>query len=546
MNLRRVIRYKNEWTYLTAVPAYLGQRAIIVVSLGAGLVGLETPPARLNLEMKPYGISGVRTDRKATPVFNNKVDRDFGLDAKYGLSKSLTLDLTYNTDFAQVEDDTQQVNLTRFNQFFPERREFFLEGLGIFGFGGGSGAGTGGGGGGGGNTPVMFFSRRIGLNNSRSVPIAGGGRLTGRAGANSIGVLSIQSREDELSKSRATNFTVVRVKHDLLRRSNVGVLYTRRDETIREGASTGQTIGMDGLYSFSPALNVNAYYARTEKPGVKDGNVSHVARFDYNGDRYGFQAERLLVGEHFDPEIGFLRRSDFARDFVQARFSPRPKRDHWKRVRRFLYTGNVEYIESTKGHVEFREQEGNVQIEFFNSDRANINYTRDYEFLPKAFAIASDVTVPAGGYTYQNVLASYGIGTQHTLSGTVLFQQGSLYGGTKRTLGLAGGRTELSSQLVLEPSVSFNWVDLPWGTFTTSVMTERTTHTLSPRMFVSALTQYASSSHTLSTNARFRWEYRPGSEMFIVYSDGRDTVPAGFPPIVNRAFIIKMNRLFRL
>src|SRR6185503_1415988 len=212
-NMRRTIRYKNEQTYLTAMPSFVGMRATQMVSLATTLVGLETPPSSLNLEVKPYGISGIRTDRKATPAFDNKVDRNAGLDAKYGLSKSLTLDLTYKTDFAQVEDDTQQVNLTRFNQFFPERREFFLEGLGIFGFGGGSGTGSGGG-----NTPVLFFSRRIGLNSGQPVPIAGGGRLTGRVGADSIGVLSIQSREDTLSKSRATNFTVVRVKHDLLRR----------------------------------------------------------------------------------------------------------------------------------------------------------------------------------------------------------------------------------------------------------------------------------------------------------------------------------------
>ncbi len=551
-NMRRTIRYKNEQTYLTAMPAYVGMRATQMVSLAATLVGLETPPKALNLELKPYGISGIRTDRKATPAFDNKVDRSAGLDAKYGLSKSATLDLTYKTDFAQVEDDTQQVNLTRFNQFFPERREFFLEGQGIFAFGGGgasAGGGGGGMGGGGGpsNTPVLFFSRRIGLNNGRPVPIAGGGRLTGRTGAYSFGVLNIQSQKDDPSSSQATNFTVVRLKRDLLRRSNVGVLYTGRNETTREGAPTGQTIGADGLLSLSPALNVNAYYARTEKPGVTRGNTSYLGRFDYNADRYGLQAERLKVGETFNPEVGFLRRTDFARDFLQARFSPRPARNRMKAIRRFIYLGNIEYIANNLGRLDFREQEGQFEIEFFNSDRVNIDYTRDYEFIPKAFAIASsNVTVPAGGYTYQNLLMSYSMGTQHALSGNVSYQQGSLYGGTKRTLGLGAGRTELTPQFALEPSFSLNWIDLPWGKLTTSVVTERTTYTITPRMFVSVLTQYASSSHTLSTNARFRWEYHPGSEMFVVYSDGRDTVPTGFPPIVNRAFIIKMNRLFRL
>ena len=538
VQLRRIVRWKNEWAYITTLPAHLGVRAIFYASLFAELVGLETPSGGVNLELKPYGISGIRTDRAATPPLNNKIDRDVGLDAKYGLSKSLTLDLTYNTDFAQVEDDTQQVNLTRFNLFFPERREFFLESQGLFSFGTGTGN-TGS------NTPVLFFSRRIGLNNGRPVPIAGGARLTGRVGANSIGFLNIQAREDEVSNSRSTNFTVLRAKRDILRRSNVGVLYTKRNETTQGGVPSGQTFGLDGLYSLSPALNVNAYYARTEKPGVTGDSASYLTRFDYNADRYGFQVERLKVGDRFNPDVGFLRRTDFKRHFSQVRFSPRPARNRMKAIRRFIYLGNIDYIENNRGRLDFREQEGQFQIEFFNSDRLDLDYTRDYEFIPKPFAIASNVTVPQGGYTYQSFLTSYFAGRQHKLSGTVSLQQGSLYGGNKRTLGLSGARTDLTAQLALEPGFSLNWVSLPWGKFTSSVITERTTYTITPRMFISALTQYNSSSHTFSTNARFRWEYRPGSEMFIVYSDGRDTSLGGFPPLVSRAVIVKVNRLLR-
>jgi hypothetical protein len=202
INIRRTIRYKNEWTYLTPMPAALAQRAIWLVSLGATLVGVEPPPASMNLELKPYAIADLRTDVRANPSFSNRTDRNFGGDAKYGLTQGLTLDLTYNTDFAQVEDDTQQVNLTRFNQFYPERRDFFLEGVGIFSF-----ANTGGSG----NTPVVFFSRRIGLNNGRAVPIAGGARVSGRLGDYSVGLLNIQSKKDLASLSPATNFSVVRV-----------------------------------------------------------------------------------------------------------------------------------------------------------------------------------------------------------------------------------------------------------------------------------------------------------------------------------------------
>jgi hypothetical protein len=549
INLRRIIGWKNEWTFLSPPPAYLGQRSIIAVSQAATLVGLELPNSRRLLELKPYGISGLRTNVAARPPFRNKGDRDLGGDAKYAVTKALTLDLTYNTDFAQVEDDTQQVNLTRFNLQFPERRDFFLEGQGLFNFGN---SGVGGGGGGSGNTPVLFFSRRIGLNDSnKPVAIAGGGRLTGRVGPYSLGVLNIQAERLPAigvdPASNATNFSVVRLKRDLFRRSNIGMLYTRRTETVQGGVPAGETYGVDGLYSFSPALNVNGYIAGTRRVGIRDRhNSSHLVHFDYNVDRYGLQLEHVGVGTGFNPQVGFLRRSDFQRSFAFARFSPRPARTHMKTIRRFVYSGNVEYIGNNDGRLDFREQEGQFQMEMVNGDGFNLDYTRDFEFIPRPFEIATDVTVPVGGYTYQNLLTSYTFGVQRTLSGSVSYQQGALYGGDKRTLGFSSGRLKLSSKLAFEPGVSANWVSLPYGSFITTVLTNRTTYTLSPRMFGSALVQYASSSHTMSTNARFRWEYRPGSELFVVYSDGRDTSLAGFPKLTNRAFIVKVTKLFRL
>ena len=542
INLRRIIGWKTEWVFLSTPPAYLGNPSILAVSKAATLIGLEVPETRKMVEIKPYAISGLRTDLAAKEPFANKGDKHFGADVKYGITKSLTLDLTYNTDFAQVEDDTQQVNLTRFNLQFPERREFFLEGQGLFAFGN---TRTIGGGGGSTNTPVLFFSRRIGLNNGRPVPIAGGGRLTGRAGAYSIGLLNIQSKTDLPSASNATNFSVLRVRRNILRRSNVGVLYTRRMETGRGVAPPGETFGVDGLYSLSTAFNINGYYARTKTAGFQGDDHSHLVSFDYGDDRYGLQAQNLAVGADFNPQTGFLRRTDFKRNFVQARFSPRPSRNHWKSIRRFVYSANVEYIENNAGRLDFREQEGLFAIEMLNGDQFNLDYTRDYEFIPKAFEISRAVYVPVGGYTYNNFLASYTLGTRRSLSGNVSYQEGQLYNGTKRSIGLSSGRLKMSSQLAVEPTISFNVVDLPYGQFTTSVISARTTFTLNPRTFVSALTQYASGSRTFSTNARLRWEYRPASELFVVYSDGRDTTLKGYPALVNRAFIVKINRLLR-
>ena len=209
VNFRRFVQWKNEFSFVVPMPASFGFAGIYQFSLGGTLVGLEAPPGGKNLEIKPYGISGVTTDRRATPPISDALDGDLGLDVKYGVTQNLTADFTYNTDFAQVEVDEQQVNLTRFSLFFPEKREFFLEGRGIFEFGG---ARQGFRGVGSGDTPFLFFSRRIGLSQGRAVPILGGARLTGKVGRYTIGLLDIQTDDAVDAGALATNFGVVRLK----------------------------------------------------------------------------------------------------------------------------------------------------------------------------------------------------------------------------------------------------------------------------------------------------------------------------------------------
>ena len=376
------------------------------------------------------------------------------------------------------------------------------------------------------NTPVMFFSRRIGLNAGRPVPIAGGGRLTGRAGAYSVGVLNIQSREDEGAAAKPTNFSVVRLKRDLLRRGNVGLLYTRRQETGSGAAEPGETFGVDGLFSLSPAFNINTYYARTRNHTIRGKDDSYLASLDYNGDRYGLQAQSLRVGTNFNPQVGFMRRTDFQRRFLQGRFSPRPGRDHWKGVRRFIYMGNVEYIENNAGRLDFREREGQFEIEMLNTNRVTVDYTNDYEFIPAAYDISPGVTVPAGGYSYQNLLASYSMGTQNPVSGNLSYQQGSLYDDMKRAVGFGGGRIELSSQFALEPQC-FDQLGRPAVRQVHDRGHQRTAYTITPRMFVGALT----------CNVRRHVHHQRASadatraaRMFVVHGDGRDRRSAASPP----------------
>ncbi len=552
--LGRAIRWKNEQTYLTPVPASAGPGEFRL-SVAGTLTGVEVQPGNRTLEVKPYAIGSLATDVNAVPRISNDGDGDFGFDVKYGVTQNLTADFTYNTDFAQVEVDQQQVNLTRFSLFFPEKREFFLEGQGIFDFGrgvtiigGGSGGVQRGGGGffGGGDVPTLFFSRRIGLESGQAVPILGGGRLTGKAGKFSIGAVNIQTDDAPSVGALSTNFTVLRVKRDILRRSRIGGIFTGRSVST-VGAGSNEVYGLDALFSFYDNVNFNGYYARTRTPGLDGDDASYQGRFNYTGDRYGFELDHLRVGDHFNPEIGFLRRDDFRRTFTTARFSPRPA--SIRAVRQFTWEASLDYIQNGAGLIETRIAQARFETEFENTDRFGVDVQQSYELLVQPFAIATDVTIPVGAYDFEDFFVSYSMGAQRRVSGNLSFQRGEFFGGHITAVGFGGGfgggRVEVTRQFSIEPGLSINRIDLPQGNFTATLVQSRVTYTLTPRMFVGGLLQYNNSTDSFSTNVRLRWEYQPGSELFVVYNDQRDTSLRGTPFLENRAFIVKFTRLFR-
>jgi hypothetical protein len=537
-NARRVIKYKNEMSHLTPVPQALGGNGVFYPSLAATLVGLEVPAGSRNLEIKPYAVSNLTTDRLATPQVSNKVGGDLGLDVKYGVTQNLIADFTYNTDFAQVEADEQQVNLTRFSLFFPEKREFFLENPGLFTFGG---IGTGNQGTPTGEAPLLFYSRRIGLNQGRVVPIDAGGRLTGRVGRYAVGFINIQTGES-VTGSRPTNFSVLRLRRDVLRKSSIGIIATERSVSMN-GRGSNAAYGVDGVFSFFDNLGMTGYWARTRGDRVSGEDISYRAQLDYGGDRYGLELERLVIGEHFNPEVGFLRRNDIRRSFGSVRFSPRPRSN--RLVRRFSWTGSLNYTENGRGQLDTRDAEGAFAIEFNNSDRFTASHTGSYELVTRPFRIAPGVVVPAGGYDSANTRIAFTLGTQRVFSGTIWGEHGSFYSGRRDAAGVSAGRLKVTSQLAVEPTYSRNRVDLLEGIFTTHLAGSRITYTMTPLMFASALLQYNSTNRTIAANVRMRWEYRPGSELFLVYNEERDTLTPRFPDLANRSFIIKVNRLLR-
>lgn len=540
INVRRSVRWKNEVSYLSPVPRQYGARGILRLSQAATVLGLELPPPSLNLDVKPFVVGGTKADRAVDPRLRDDLDGDAGFDVKYGVTQSLAADFTYRTDFAQVEDDDQQINLTRFNLLFPEKREFFLEGQGIFAFGGttpststSTSSSTL-------NTPVVFFSRRIGLNGNQEVPIDAGARMTGKAGRYSIGLLDIQTDDSRPANAVATNFAVVRLKRDILRRSYVGVIATHRSPTVvRDGDNLA--LGVDATLSFFESLTLVGYYAGTRTPGLHANDRSYRARFDYDADLLGIQVERLAVGENFLPEIGFLRRTDFIQNLAQFRVSRRPKTR--RAIRKISYEAGLDYITDGDRALENRQARVGVRTEMQSGDAWSVAYSRDFEVVDEAFPAAGAIVLP-GAYHMPTLRGSYTLGFQRRVTGDIAVARGGFYGGDRTDLSYRG-RAELTPQLSIEPGVSFNWLDLPSGQFTATLLSGRANFTFSPRMLVAALLQYNSTSNSMTTNVRFRWEYQPGSELFVVYSDGRDTLRRGFPDLLNRGFTVKLTRLFQ-
>jgi hypothetical protein len=540
INARRWERRINEHSLLSITPPGTPpNNSVQRLANAATLVGIEVPPPARNIELKPYGVSNLTTNRVSTPPVSNRFDRDIGLDAKYGITSNVTLDVTLNTDFAQVEIDEQQVNLTRFSLFFPEKRDFFLEGQGIFDF-----ANTGNNGFRQPDVPIMFFSRRIGLEDGQPVPIRGGARLTGRVSRTSIGLLNIETAErssTQLGNTPATNFLVARVKQDILRRSSIGIIATRRSP--RTGASgSNELFGVDTNWNFFENVQGGTYYARSSTPRAAGDQSSYRGYFRYVHDRYGLEAEQMKVGDAFNPEVGYVPRPDITRTDVIARFSPRPR--SIRHVRRFEWNAELDRYVNGHDQLETRLASGTFRTEFHSSDQLTFTYRNDYEFVTTPFRISGGPLLPVGVYEFNEGEVQFNAGAQRALSGRLTLTAGEFYSGHRQQFEY-NGRVKVSSQLAFEPRLLASHISLAEGTFTTKLVGARTTYTVTPRMFISGLVQYNSSFNTLESNIRWRWEYQPGSDLYVVYTDGRDTFGPRTAALMNRGVAIKATRLLR-
>ncbi|RMH23289.1 MAG: hypothetical protein D6696_01055 [Acidobacteria bacterium] len=501
LEFRRLIRRKNEDLFWAPIGIDAGLER---VSKYGALYGIEGVDPGLNLNVKPFVVASARDVAGGA----SEEEGDGGLDVKWGVSRGLALDLTLNTDFAETEVDDQQINLTRFSLFFPEKREFFLENAGIFDFG----AELGGGGG----APLLqlFFPRRIGIASGEEVPIDWGVRLTGRQGPWNLGLLDVQTGAVTLSDGEPvpdTNWAALRLNRNLGQRSSVGVIATNR---AGGAGDWNRVVGVDLNLKPSDELAVVGFVARSDDAALASGDDFALGiGASWEGAIWDWGAGFTEIGERFEPDLGFLLRRGVRRYSGEVSYEPRPES---RRVRNYSFELEAEVITDRDGVTETEEiQLEPFGIRFESEDRFTFFVERNFERLFEPFEIVDGVVIATGGYTFHQ----YGLrfrtneGRLLVLSGS--FSRGGFFDGDRDRLRLTL-QARPSRFLRSETTWERNDVSLPAGSFTTNLVRQRLGLAWSPRTRVDALAQYNDVAELVGVNLRFNWIYKPGADLFVV------------------------------
>ncbi len=542
LNVRRVVRRTNEESYWAPIGREIGMSAVTRmyaghrVSLAGDLVGISSVKPGRRLDVKPFVLaSAAETPR--VPASGTLDDIDGGIDLKWGLTKSLTLDLTYNTDFAQVEVDQQQVNLTRFSLFFPEKREFFLENAGIFEFGTPAPPGM--------QPPLMkaFFSRRIGLAGGQEVPIDLGARLTGRAGAWNLGLLTVGTESvaaGDRSAIPATQHSVFRLKRDLGERSSVGMIYTELDPRAGEG---NRLYGVDVDYKPNRQSQFYLFGAASEDEGPSDDTGALGAGWAYTTRTVRANVDLMEAQADFRPASGFLLRRDFRRYNPRVRWEPRINRGI---VRSVTLEAELDYFErESLGRVESRRLLlAPIGMRTTGDDRFRLAFVNEIEQLFEPFEISPGIVIPAGLYEFDSIFLRGFSNQGRRLAWRGNVNVGEFFGGDRRSYVLSN-YVRLSRHLLTEFQWNYNDVTLPQGDFTATIYTVRLDAAFSPDLRLNTLAQYNEAAQLAGINVRFNWIYKPGANLFVVYNHNWAAPTFSARETARRELIVKFNYLWQ-
>ncbi len=521
-NFRRNIRKNNEVDYWAPMPIQFDLKR---VSLAGTLTGLSLRSPG-NLKLIPYVLAQASRDYTTAPV-ETKWRPDLGGDLKYSLTPSLTLDLTWNTDFAQVEVDDQQINLDRFNLFFPEKRPFFLENAGFFAVG----------------SPGevdLFFSRRIGIGPSGEVvPIIGGARLSGKVNRTNVGLLSMFTDAVPESGIERQNFSVARASYEFAQRSAVGGLFINRQGMGETPDDWNRTFALDGKWGIGKKGLIAGFWAGTRTPGIdaRDHAWRLQSRYEWNG--LILNAAYTQVGEGFNPEVGFLQRTAFRKPelLIFKRIRPPENKFHFLEFRPHTswrsYFNFDNFLVTSFWHID------NHWVFYSGTEiHTGINFT--VEGVIDTFLLAGQVTVPSGTYRHREAQLVFFTNQSKPLWVRTRFVLGGFFGGKRYnsnvTLGL-----RLGDRFTSEFTLNRNDIFLPLGDVTTNIFRSRISYSFTPRMYLQALIQYNSVIDSWSANVRFGWLQDANTGLFVVFNEGRTMLEPQ-----TRSFTVKYTRVFDL
>ena len=523
INMNRNILRINEESDWSPTPVRFD---LSRVSQYGTLHGLENIRQGRNLKVTPFvtaGFTNLRPPNDPFGEFDTDQDFDGGVDLKYSLTPSLTLDATYRTDFAQVEVDQQQVNLTRFNLFFPEKRDFFLENAGTFAFGQG-------------NNLVPFFSRRIGLSSEGTpIPIVGGARVTGQVGGYDAGFLVMKTERQGLRPSN--NYVVGRVKRRFLTNSWVGGLVTDRESSL--AGDYNRVYGVDAHLQFYERLEFDSYILRSDTPNLSGRNQARQVEVAWRDDELTLAAGYNEIQTNFNPEVGFVQRGD--NTHYRGDVAWNPLIESSPLFRNIVMNLAFNYYEDGETEqIETREEGANLGVRFENNGSVNFKVIRTFDRLLEQFPIHSSVSIRQGDYSYLGYSASASSNPSGKISGNGSVEWGEFWSGRRRSF-IGGVSWKPNVNFKMDVDYTRNQVNLAEGEFTLDLVGARFLYAFSPRAFFNAFIQYNADTRQVSSNVRFNVIHHPLSDLFLVYNELRDTQNG---QLLQRGLVFKLTNLF--
>lgn len=536
VNFARYIPRKREEAFWSPILRDFGSYGKYRASAYGHLTGLQHLQQPTKLEFKPYGLSGLQRDFTDNLSYERKFD--IGVDAKYHVTPNLTTDISWNTDFAQVEADQEQVNLTRFELFFPEKRDFFLEGAGIFRFGERTFSLP---------ASVLFFSRRMGLSeDNEPIPILGGVKMTGKTGSFNIGLLNMIAKQTSYTNDNddhvtipRTNFSVLRVQKDILNNSSMGFIGLNK-ESLDDGGYN-RNVGIDANIFLCSKAQVSGFLAKTFSPGKTGDDWAAYGDFFFIDDFWTLLVAQNTIQDNFNAEMGFLPRPGTRKTQVNFGVSPRPGIFG---IRQLTTFNDFYFYHKQRGELESRFNATGLWVVFENGATFLARLDHKFERLTETFEIHESINIYPGKYTFNNFFGEFTSDKSKAFSGSMNITIGDFYDGAIWGYGL-GANLKLASRLTANLELSYNDINLSTGDFSTTLLGTRVLYTFSSRLFAKAFVQWNSIEDTILSNFLLNFIHTPGSDLFLVYNEELN-IDGKTLKTKNRTLMLKFTYLFNI